>query len=123
MLRPSLRAGTTIETAPAVAAGIIPEPWSLAQLVEEALAAEEAPPIKAEPLRPREGDHRTARELPEGRGWLRVIDGGRTRPAVGPKPAVKPAVAKPAEGKQLDLLAWKPKTRPEAWEQLKLFDD
>ena len=104
------RIHSTLKTTPACAAGIVSEPWSLARLVEEALAAEEAPPIEPEPLRPREGEHKTARELPEGRGWLRVIDGGKTKPGIvkvpgaAPlkrEPPVKPAPQRPT--KQLDL--------------------
>ncbi len=104
-----VRIHDTIKTTPAVAAGIATAPWSLDELVEAAIGAEEAPPLEPTPLRPREGETRAARQLPGG-GWLRVIDGGRTRPGLAsapgaPKlkrePAVKPAPPRPM--KQMDL--------------------
>jgi hypothetical protein len=75
------RIHSSLETAPGVAAGIISEPWTLAQLIEEALNAGEAEPIEPTPLRPRDGETKAARQLPSG-GWLRVIDGGKTRPGL-----------------------------------------
>lgn len=85
-----VRVHSSIGTAPAVAAGIIHEPWSLAQLVEEALCAEEAAPIDPQPLQPREGEHKVIRELPEGRGFLRLINGGKTKPGIVKVPGAPP---------------------------------
>lgn len=104
------RIHSTLKTTPAMAAGLALEPWPLARLVEEALSAGDAPPIEPSPLRPREELAKPARELPGGRGWLRVIDGGKTRPGLAsapgaPKfkrePPIKPAPPRPM--KQLDL--------------------
>lgn len=104
-----VREHSTIETTPAVMAGIMSEPWSLARLVSEALSAEEAPPLEAQTLTPREGTTGASRQLSTG-GWLRVINGGKTKPGLvsapgAPKIArtapVKPAPKRPM--KQMDL--------------------
>jgi hypothetical protein len=81
-----VRIHSTIETTPAVVAGITSAPWTLADLIEAALCEEPAPPLEPKPLRPRE--HATTgamRQLPTG-GWLRAIDGGKTRPGVASAP-------------------------------------
>jgi hypothetical protein len=69
-----------------------------------------------------------ARALPNGRGFLRLVEGrGEAPKGPGPSPAPTPTPAPslaavpdapPAEGRQLDLFAWKPR---EPWEQLDLF--
>jgi len=62
---------------PAMAAGLADEPWTIERLVTEALAAEPVPAPKPQPLvLPPERDAGTARELPNGRGFLRVVKGG-----------------------------------------------
>jgi len=105
-----VRIHSSLGTTPACAAGLASEPWTLSRLIEEALGAEEAPPFEPKPLRPREGSMGAARQTSTG-GWLRVIDGGKTKPGVasvagGVKLArsapVKPAPKRPM--KQLDLL-------------------
>lgn len=104
-----VRIHSTLKTTPAVAAGLAPEPWTMAQLLEEALGAEEAPPIEPQPLKPREGATGAMRQTSTG-GWLRALDGGKTRPGLASAPGgvkltretpVKPAPKRPM--KQLDL--------------------
>jgi IS1 family transposase len=106
-----VREHSTIGTTPAVMAGIASEPWSLARLVSEALSAEEAPPLVAQTLTPREGSTGAARQLSTG-GWLRVIDGGKTKPGIvkvpGAPPLAREKPVKPAP--------------PRKMEQMNLFD-
>ncbi|XXX72627.1 hypothetical protein WMF30_33760 [Sorangium sp. So ce134] len=133
----------TLGTTPAVAAGLAERPWTLAELVTAALAEEETAPPLPQPLklqsRPGEAPA-PARELPGGRGWLRLVSGGpspsapaapSTPPAapaqVAPPPAlapatsaaVEPAAPAPEPSRQLDLFAWRPKPRTPV--QLSLF--
>jgi hypothetical protein len=79
--------------------------------VSEALSAEEAPPLVAQTLTPREGSTGTARQLSTG-GWLRVIDGGKTKPGIvkvpGAPPLAREKPVKPAP--------------PRKMEQMNLFD-
>ena len=76
--------------------------------------------------------HRTPkaahRALPEGRGFLRVVEGaGNPAPQPGPaSPPAAPLALVPAvgsqPGEQLDLLAWRPRvTMSEQMQQLDLF--
>lgn len=60
----------------------------------------------------------TSRELPNGRGFLRALDGGNA-PSSGPAPVAPPpaapAASEPAAADatgQLDLLSWRPRSRP-----------
>jgi IS1 family transposase len=140
-----VRVHSTLETTPAVAAGLAEQPWTIAELVTAALAEEETAPPVAVPLMlaPRPGEVLApARELPNGRGWLRVVEGGKGTAAPSPwTPPAAPAIA-PASGEasteaplvlvqaqaqaaeptcQLDLLSWRPKPRGPA--QLSLFVD
>lgn len=79
----------------------------------------------------------TVRELPGGRGWLRLVDGGKggpapTRPGAGPAPAaprvhVTVPISSGPMG-QMDLMAWKrppvepsPAVKPRPAVQLDLF--
>ncbi len=123
----------TLRVTPAMAAGVTDHIWSLEEFMDVLLAEVPAEKPEAQPLR-----HRipveTARELPAGRGFLRVVQGGKS-PVVPPSPAPSPPstpVAVPpvvvpaaldvppvADDRQLDLLAWKPK--PRKLGQLSLF--
>jgi hypothetical protein len=89
----------------------------------------EAPTAKPLRLRTPKG---TARELPGGRGFLRVVPGGKS-PSPAPTPEatpvpVAPAMAPPtaqADDRQLSLLDWRPhpaKPSPPKGTQLSLFD-
>jgi hypothetical protein len=91
-----------------------------------ALTSASVPP-SAQPLTfPKPAE--TSRELPNGRGFLRALPGGKGAPAApDPSPvtpaataAAPPAAVPPADPRQLDLLAWRPK--PRAVVQLSLFD-
>ena len=124
---------------PAMAAGLTDHPWTIGELMDAALAAE--PCEMARPVQlalPPERAGRAigaARELPNGRGWLRVVDGkgGPAPQPEAPTPApmapVVPSVevsavvssVAPVDDRQLDLLAWKPKAREPI--QLSLFLD
>ncbi len=71
---------------PAMAAGLTDHPWTIAELVEAALAEPAGEKPVAVPLAmPAERAGRVlgaARELPNGRGFLRVV-GGAAPPARG----------------------------------------
>ncbi|WP_437979229.1 hypothetical protein WMF11_25295 [Sorangium sp. So ce295] len=105
--------------------------WTLEQLMVAALeepAGEEPQPQPLAIPKP-EGP---ARELPAGRGWLRVLPGGSAPSAPSaPQPppvapvatptAVEPAGPPPESSRQLDLFAWRP--RPRTPVQMSLFGD
>ncbi|WP_437275452.1 IS1 family transposase [Sorangium sp. So ce375] len=108
-----VRVHGTLGTTPAVAAGLAERPWTLAELVTAALGEEEEmPPPAPQPLKlqPRHGEAPApARELPGGRGWLRLVPGGSsptgptTPPPVAsvaapPEPAPPPSEPPPAPG-------------------------
>jgi hypothetical protein len=76
------RVHESLRVTPAMEAGITTHVWSVQELIEAALAETPAPPPEPKPLRPREEAPGPVRELPGDRGWLRVIDGGKTRPGV-----------------------------------------
>jgi hypothetical protein len=122
----------TIRVTPAMAIGVTTHPWDLDELLDALLSVPETAPPTAQPLAPRKPDT-TARELPNGRGFLRVVQGGGTPAAPPPAPPVTPAPAVAAGGSreapagpsapvqttpdpsgQLDLLAWRPPPIPEA---------
>ena len=124
-----------LHTTPAMAAGLTDHPWTIAELVEAALAEE--PSEKPEPaplVMPAERAGQpvgAARPLPNG-GWLRVVGGAAPAvkgapvvppPPAGPAPvpaapavAIVPATAEPRADPsgQLDLLSWRPRPAPEA---------
>lgn len=113
---------------PAMAAGITDTVWTLEMLMDAALAepAGERPEPKPLAIPKPEG---AARELPGGRGWLRVVPGGAGPSApAAPKPPPVAPVAAPQQPAcaveptgQLDLFAWRPRPRPPV--QLSLFDE
>ncbi|WP_437574631.1 IS1 family transposase [Sorangium sp. So ce887] len=118
---------------PAMAAGVTDRAWTLEELMIAALdePAGEKPEPQPLTIPKPEG---TARELPAGRGWLRVLPGGPATsapstpqpPPVISAPDTPPAAvasaAPPAElSRQLDLFSWRPK--PMAPAQMNLFDD
>lgn len=116
---------STLRVTPAMAAHATDHVWDLHELLNALLTAEPCEAPAKQPLAPRVPES-THRELPNGRGFLRVVDGGKTKPVeptpIAPTPAPI-AVAAPiidATG-QLDLLSCRPKPRKP--EQLSLFDD
>jgi hypothetical protein len=118
-----VRLHETLGTTPAVALRVTDKPWTLAELVDVALAEEESAPPVARPLAPRPGAG-PARALPGGRGFLRLV--GRADPPT-PVPSAPDtqlvAVAPPVQG---DLFEWAvrpPKPLPPVGTQLTLFGD
>ncbi len=126
----------TLRVTPAMAAGVADHVWTLPEFMEAALDLAPVEKPVAQPLA-----HRvpvtTSRELPGGRGFLRVVGGASspsspapTSPAPVPPPAVAaveprvhvtvPVASGPAG--QLDLLAWvAPPPKPRRYAQLDLF--
>lgn len=116
----------------AMAAGITDHVWSVEELMVLALDEPAGEKPRAKPLAYRE-PVTTARPLPSGRGFLRVVPSTPGGPAPAPPspPPVEPAPAAPmppqadASG-QLDLLAWRPraaKPLPPLGSQLSLFGE
>jgi IS1 family transposase len=62
----------TLRVTSALQAGLTDHVWDLAELMDAALAEAEPTPISPKPLEHREPNG-TARQLPNGRGWLRVV--------------------------------------------------
>lgn len=132
-----------LRVTPAMEAGITDHVWTVEELVDRALAAAAQPVAKPErkPLRlpemPAEVPAAPARELPNGRGFLRLVTGNAPAPKAPPlAPIPTPAAStaptpEPAADPsgQLDLLSWRPErsTPPEPewrngpWQQLTLF--
>ena len=126
---------STLGMTPAMAAGIADHPWTMGELVTAALEAEPVAAPEPVKLALPPGHVSAARELPNGRGFLRVVgaSGGGTAPQSPTTPATPPPVV-PVEPRvhvtvpvasgpagQLDLLAWRPKARPKG--QLNLFGE
>lgn len=112
---------------PAMAAGVTDRLWSLEELCETLLTEPEAAKPEKAPLAHRAPEG-TARELPNGRGFLRVVAGRQeTAPAPPPPASVATSEASaapsagPADDRQLDLFSWKPKPRGPV--QFTLFGD
>ncbi|MDC0742604.1 IS1 family transposase [Polyangium mundeleinium] len=129
------RVHESLRVTPAMEAGITDHVWSVQELVERALAAEPCAPPEPKKLAPpasAPGEKPSAaRELPNGKGWLRALPGGKGKPSDAPRAPTPPPPAPPARvgtgeapreplpppGTQLDLFAWRPRPR-----QLGLFD-
>ncbi|WP_437872942.1 IS1 family transposase [Sorangium sp. So ce363] len=109
-----VRVHGTLGTTPAVAAGLAERPWTLAELVTAAIVEEETAPPVAQPLKlqPRPGETAApARELPNGRGFLRLVGSAPAAP-VAPTPAPEPPPSEPP-----------PAPEPRRMVQLNLFGD
>jgi IS1 family transposase len=117
---------------PAMAAGIVERPWSLEELMVAALEEPAGEKPEARPLTFREPTT-TARALPAGRGFMRVVgatgSGAASSPGPAPTPAT-PAAVTPSPSTdptgQLDLWAWKPRPArplPPPGTQMSLFGD
>ena len=130
----------TLRVTPAMAAGVTDHVWSLAEFMDAVLAAAPVAKPVAGPLAHRAPEG-PARELPNGRGFLRVVGGGSSpaKPSPAPvPPPVAPAaprehitvpIASGPEG-QMDLLAWRappappaPPPKPRRMGQLDLFGE
>ena len=109
----------TQRATPAMLAGVTTKPWTLADLMEAALAEPDSEKPTPKPLIIPKPEGPT-RELPSGRGWLKVVQGGDA-PAKPPPAPVAPATAASAaaDDRQLDLLSWRAPPRDPV--QLTLF--
>ena len=123
---------SAIGMTPAMAAGLTDHPWTIGELLTAALEAE--PVADPEPVKLAfpPGYVSPVRELPNGRGFLRVVgaSGGPSAPQSPATPSpIAPSVVAPVEvsiaaadpSGQLDLFAWRPKARPKG--QLSLFGE
>ncbi|WP_437783304.1 IS1 family transposase [Sorangium sp. So ce1097] len=120
----------TLRVTPAMQAGITDHVWGLEELLDALMS--DAPSEKpiARPLAHVKPEGAT-RELPAGRGFLRVVQGSAApSPPAGPAPhppapvpvaATQSAHAPVEPTGQLDLLSWRPKPRKPV--QLSLFGD
>ncbi|MDI1429618.1 IS1 family transposase [Polyangium sorediatum] len=126
-----VRVHEALRVTPAMEAGITSQVWTVEELVERALAAAPCDPPKPRdlaPPAPTPGEKQgAARKLPDGKGWLRVIDGGKAKPSEAPKPPPPPVPVRyptprvddyEAHWQQMDLFLWKQKER-----RLAFFDD
>lgn len=105
-----------MKISPAMAAGITDHVWELDEFLTAIMTAEPCEPPAKQPLRPRVPEG-TARALPNGRGVLRVVTGGKGAGAVppaAPPPAPAPApAAAPHAATSPGVVA--------PWTQLELF--
>jgi IS1 family transposase len=115
---------STLRVSPAVAAGVTDHIWDLQEFmgaIEEAEPCERPEKVALQARTP----ETTSRALPEGRGFLRLVPGGAANatmhapePVEPPPVPVAPVVAPVAQTAvtveptgQMDLFAWKPKSR------------
>lgn len=100
----------TLRVSPAVAAGISDHVWSLPEFLDAILSDVPAEKPQRQPLA-----HRTpvgtARELPSGGGFLRVVQGGGA--PVAPVPPTTPVPARAAVSPVREV--------PKRWEQIEMF--
>lgn len=97
--------------------------WELEELLDALLSVSEMPAPLPKPLAYRKPEG-TARELPNGRGFLRLVGDGNgpsaPPPAPAPPPAAPIALVQPSapaievDARQLDLFSWKPRPAPPA---------
>lgn len=117
----------TLRITPAMAIGVTDHIWELDELMDALLAA---PPCESPEKKPLAipAPRGAARELPNGRGFLRLVSGGNAPAGPSPEPAPIPPAA-PAVATvhpsadptgQLDLLSWRPRLPPKG-SQLSLF--
>lgn len=119
---------STLRVTPAMAAHVTDHVWELRELLDALLSADPCDaPIK-QSLAPRIPEV-THRELPNNRGFLRVVDGGKAKP-VAPAPIAPTSVAAvavaapecaelvPDDRGQYNLFSWLAKKK-----QLSLFPD
>jgi IS1 family transposase len=119
---------STLRVTPAMAANVTDHVWDLEEFMDAVLTEPAGAKPVAQPLAHRMPKE-TARELPNGRGFLRVVEGGKGGPAPtnpGPTPAAPrehvtvPVSSGPAG--QVDLWSWKaPPVKPRQAVQLDLF--
>lgn len=126
----------TTRITPAMGVGIVKGPWSLEELLDALLAVQPCDPPGSLPLS-FHAPVETSRELPNGRGFLRALPGGKGgAPAPTPTPEVPtPSLAAPvapvevlgADPRQLTIWDYKPrrpaKPPPPPGTQLNLFEE
>ena len=113
----------TLRVTPAMQIGLTDHVWTIEEFLAALLTSGpcEAPAKQALALRVPEVTHR---ELPNNRGFLRVVDGGKASPKaptpITPTPAPIAVAAPIADTKgQLDLLSWRPTVKqPDRGQQL-----
>ena len=119
----------TLRVTPAMAAGVTDHVWTIEEFMETVLAEVDAGKPERQPLALRTPPT-TARELPNGRGFLRVVGAtsSPSAPPPAPMPPPVPRVAVAASGAvtvvagQLDLLSWvAPPVKPRRYAQMDLF--
>jgi len=112
------RVHATLDTTPAVAAGVLPRPWTVAELVTAALAEPETDAPTAQPLAARPGVG-PARQTATGR-VLRLVHGGSAPMWAPPSTPVEAPRRAP---EQFGLFDARPDPAPRPMVQLNLFDE
>lgn len=85
----------TLRVTPAMAAGISDHVWALGEFMDTVLA--EPPGVQPQPKPLRQAaPSGPARELPNGRGFLRLLPGGRSVASTATPPPIAPSAALPA---------------------------
>jgi IS1 family transposase len=84
----------TTRVTPAMAAGVVRGPWELEELLDALMSVPETGTPEKKPLAPRKPEG-PARELPNGRGFLRIVPSGGAPAAPPPAPPAVPAPAAP----------------------------
>lgn len=126
-----MRVQKGMKITPAMAAGVVDHIWDLEEFLTAIMTAEPCAPPDADQLRPRVPET-THREIPGGRGFLRVVDGGKSNLAeitpISPHPVPVMASSVPVNAasaapsgeawEQMDLLSYRPRSP-----QLSLWGD
>ncbi|XXR84110.1 IS1 family transposase [Sorangium sp. So ce394] len=117
------RVHASLRVSPAMAAGIVAELWSVEDMVRAALAEPAAaPPVPQALTLP--GQTGPVRQLPGGKGWLRLVSGGSGPSApAGPQPPPVAPVAAPSELEPPPPSKPPPAPEPRRMVQLSLFGD
>lgn len=106
---------STLRVTPAMAVGATDHVWDLRELLDALLSVEACEAPTKQPLASRAPES-THRELPNGRGFLRVLDGGKgkaTEPAKPPTPPAPVRYASPViedpeqHWRDMDVKLWK----------------
>ncbi len=115
---PEKRKTRPVTQTAAMAIGATTHLWELDEFLDGLLSAKPCGTPEKQPLAPR-SPTTTARALPNGQGFLRVVPGAPGAPSLtpGPTPPASPATAVPVaapagDPRQLDLLSWKPRPTP-----------
>ncbi len=100
---------STLRVTPAMQVGVSDHVWDLKEFYETLLTVEPCHAPTDQPLAPRRPIE-THRELPAGRGFLRVVDGGKSsekKPTIQARSPVEPVelAEDPPKGTQLDLFS------------------